>query len=176
LDPIDKNNRQVIYNIATKENTPTEIFFETFDIDWFMYDIVGQVVQFASTGSGYVPPEVKKHYSDMKVFAEYVYKLPIVSDVEHYKEHFPKQFRSEKSKSMYLDSVSKFPQKGLYSYTSENVNGYERDYKILSSPSKPITIDQFPDKVRSLSCMFKLDFKLSELPKIISSEDIKKCI
>ena len=139
-----------------------------------MYDLDGQIVQFASGGSGYMPPKVKQYYDEMEVFADYIYKLPDISGVEHYKDHFPKIFRSEKSKVHYLSATSKFPKKGLYSYTTEDVNGHERSYKILSNPSKPITMSQIPEKIRNLPCMFKLDLKLSEYPKLITPNDIKK--
>ena len=166
------SDREIIYNIATEENTPSDIFFETFDINWYAADVEGLLVQFSSMVSGFIPPEVRNRYSEVKVFNEHIIDLTDISDVEYYKAHFPDEFRSEKSKLSYLKGTAWFARKGLYSYLPKDYNRKGQNYKIICSPKKKLRLEQVPDHILNSSFIIKLNIKLSKLPKIIRPEDI----
>ena len=147
------------------------------DIDWFAVDSMGQIAQFASSGSVLIPENVLKSKEMNERVTSYILDaLEPSSDFRLFE--LWKRFRHESAVALgnspdCWDSFIEFAELGLYSYdcVCRGSVGEKGPYYLVAAPTNPLQIEDFPKWVRGFLCSTLIEGSFKDR-QILSKGDI----
>lgn len=114
--------------------------FEEIDLDWFWMTERGQILHFASGGSGVVPELVRRNLEVQEAIFEGVVALRARCSSVIVEQNLP-VFQNEADRSRYLSSFVEMGSAGVYSFDVCDEPNFDAQYKLIVCPSKPIALE-----------------------------------
>ena len=123
------------------------------DIMWFGVDKNGLIFECTSGGLGCVPSFVCNSKEETELLEEFFLDVPDDFDYELY--------NSDESNELYQDCII-LSSKGIFCYDVAVAEERIDEYKRISEPIKPLTINDLPEDIKAIMMSHKVDIDVTK--------------
>ena len=157
--------------ISIRDNLPMDdAYFETHDLDWFLFDENGHVAIFPTRGDGFIPNIVRKNYNKVELYVDDIMALDVISGVKFLPNSL--KFLNEAYKRRFFDPMLSISGKGLYQYKVGPERRLQSGYSLISVPESPIHIDDLSKVIQKDIYIPRINEKLFLSSNFLSPSDL----